>query len=80
MLRRDWYDQLLIRSDMKKIGFKIDCFYCGRKYELDHKCADRNLFQYVTTMDREMHVMFTESQCSGFSWRYVDVVVQQSQS
>ena len=45
-------DQLLIRSDMKKkISFKIDCFYCGRKCELDHKFSDRNPFQYVAIME-----------------------------
>ena len=44
-------DQLLIRSDMRKISFKIDCFYCGRKCELHNKCSDRNPFQYVTIKD-----------------------------
>ena len=44
-------DQLLIIFDMEKFSFKIDCFYCGRKFELNHKFTDMNPLQYVDIMD-----------------------------
>ena len=44
-------DHLLTRFDMEKISFKIDCFYCASKNELNHKCTEINPIQYVAIMD-----------------------------
>ena len=45
---------VVTRSD-EQFDFKIDCFYCGKKCEIDAKNPNRKSFHLVATKDTKIH-------------------------